>query len=329
MSAAEDVDRYASGINYRDVANEAFQLISPSRAHRNIQLLLDDTQTGIDEIAKIIECDPVIAGQILRFANNRGSTDSAQVDTVLEAVETIGVEGIRKIMLAIAAKDTFDGIPEDLVEVQDFWHHSVCCGLAAQVLAERFKQLDADRLFVAGLLHDLGQLAIYHQLPDLAREVLAKAGEPEGYRYRAEKEVIGFTHCQVGAEMLRSWRLPANIWEPVEFHHEPMLASRYPLETAILHIATNVANAVEPSWKTRSDLQQAIRAIDSGVWRVTGLSEGDLEAILNEVIHVLLRRYYRCTPASRSPELNKLLLALQDFFNRIGRAEPLDSRIAG
>jgi len=271
-------------MNYRDLANTAYNLISPSMVHERLQILLSDAENGFDQIAEVIECDPVMVGQILRFANNRGSMNSTQVDSISEAVEAIGVKGMHGIMLATDARDTFDNVPADLVEVQDFWHHSVCCGLAAQVLAKHIEHLDGDRLFVAGLLHDLGQLAIYDQLPDLARQVLEKAGEPEAYRYCAEKEVIGFTHAQVGAEMMRNWRLPSSIWEPVEFHHEPLLGNRYPIEAAILHISTNVANAIEPSWKTKCDLQQTIRTIDSGVWQVTGLSEDDLEPTLNEVI---------------------------------------------
>ena len=133
-------------------------------------------------------------------------------------------------------------------------------------------------------MHDIGQLPIYSRLPDLARQVLAKAGEPEAYRYRAEQEIIGFTHAQVGAEMMRWWRLPDSLWEPVAFHHEPGQATRFPVETAIVHIATNIGNAIEPSWKTGGDLEKSVHSINPMVWSVTRLSPDDIEPVLTEVI---------------------------------------------
>ena len=102
-------------------------------------------------------------------------------------------------------------------------------------------------------MHDIGQLVIYQVTPDLAMEVLRRAGEQESYRYRMEQEVIGVTHAAVGRELLSRWQLPMLIQQVVEFHHEPNLAGEYAMAASIAHIATAVANCV------RTQLENARR----------------------------------------------------------------------
>jgi len=277
----EDSNLARDRVDYRSLTKKAADLISPPDVCRRVRILMDDPAATVESIAQVIECDPGLTGRILKIANSRREAGSDSIESVGEALEQVGVSDVRGMIFATVAASTFEQIPEDF---DDFWHHSVCCGLAAQVLAGRCRLVHGERLFTAGLLHDIGQLPIYDQLPDLARRVLDKAGEPEKYRYRAEQEIIGFTHAQVGAELMRWWQLPDSLWGPVEFHHEPARASRFPVETAIIHIATNIANAIEPSWKTTGDLDISIRAINSDVWSVTGLSKDDLEPVLSEVI---------------------------------------------
>ena len=114
-------------------------------------------------------------------------------------------------------------------------------------------------------------------------EVLRKAGEQESYRYRMEQEVIGVTHAAVGQELLSRWQLPLMIQKVVEFHHEPQLAGEYAVEASIAHIATAVANCVEPSWKMGSEEHDAARQINPFAWRTTGLSSEVIDETVSEI----------------------------------------------
>jgi putative nucleotidyltransferase with HDIG domain len=284
MAADDSCTPTSEIMDYRMLASTAVSLISPPDVFKRIKSLMEDPAAGVEEIVEVIACDPGLTGQVLRIANSQRLSVSPGVDNVADAMESVGIDDLYGVMFASAANDVFAQIPEDLVSIEEFWHHSVCCGLAAEVLARRCIAVDLERLFVTGLLHDIGQLPIYDRLPEYARCVLRRAGKAEQYRYRAEKEIIGYTHAQVGAELMRQWLFPDRLWEPVEFHHEPRRANRFPVETAIVHIATNVANLIEPSWKTSGDLEQSMRVIDPHVWEVTGLSEDDIEPTLNDVI---------------------------------------------
>lgn len=271
-------------MDYRMLASTAVNLLSPPDVFDRIRFLLQDPAAEAQEIVEVISCDPGLTGQVLRMANCQRLSESPWIDSIGDAVESIGIDELHGMIVASSSNDVFARIPQDLVSIEEFWHHSVCCGLAAEVLARRCPVADLQRLFAAGLLHDIGQLPIYDRLPEHARRVLLSAGKAEQYRYRAEKEIIGYTHAQVGAELMRCWQFPEKLWEPVEFHHEPRCADRFPLETAIVHIATNVANVIEPSWKTSGDLAKSLGVIDPHAWQVTGLSEDDIEPVLSDVM---------------------------------------------
>lgn len=275
-------------MDYRDLAKNAVNLIASPDVCARLKTLLAEASVSVDQVAEVVEFDPVLTGQVFKVAGARDGSKHSRIDSLEEAIKIVGLDGVRGMVLSSVTAESFDGVPEDLVDPNDFWYHSTFCGLAAVILARKCDLSGAGRLFTIGLLHDIGQLPIYAQVPDLARAVLETAGQPEQYRYRAEQQLIGATHAQVGAELMRSWGLPASFWEPVEFHHEPQRASRYPVETAIVHIATNLANMMEPSWKMSLDPQVTRRGINPMVWPATGLSDADLQPTLDEV---LLRSY--------------------------------------
>jgi len=93
-------------------------------------------------------------------------------------------------------------------------------------------------------------------------------------------EVIGITHAEVGAELVRSWGLPESLQEVIRFHHQPKKAKNLPVETALVHLSTGVANHIEPGWKMSLAQRESLAHINPWVWQVTGLSP--------EVIHPTL-----------------------------------------
>ncbi|MDV7392816.1 HDOD domain-containing protein, partial [Arthrospira platensis SPKY1] len=118
--------------------------------------------------------------------------------------------------------------------------------MAAKALAERCQIRQRQRIFVAGLLHDVGQLLIYHQLPDVARNILNQLLEGKTDRCALERQELGFTHAEVSAELLKAWKLPASLWEPVRCHHEPLEAKQFMVDTAVISIGNTLAEALEP-----------------------------------------------------------------------------------
>ena len=267
----------------QELVNQAEGLFSLPEVSHRLSALLEDENFALPEIAELISYDPVLLGRLLTMANQppyRG----LEVDSVSDAVARIGLKDLRTLVMSTKAVQTFRDLPPDLVDINNFWHHSVCAGLAAESLAFKCEGAEPTQLFVGGLMHDLGQLPIYQSLPDLARQVLEKAGKSEYYRYRAEKEIIGteMTHAHVGAALIHKWNLSAALQEMVAFHHEPRKAVNYPLEVSIVHISTAIANCIEPSWN-RAQLDATRVNIDSFAWETTGLSPKVIEPIVDQI----------------------------------------------
>ncbi len=149
--------------------------------------------------------------------------------------------------MGLTAVRAFNGISNNLVTMEVFWRHSVMCAVAAGQIAARHDAARTESPFVAGLLHDIGQLVMYSRVPQASRQALlmmADATDDVGL-YQCERTVFAFDHAAVGASLARNWGLPDSLLECIEFHHEPHLARHYAADVATVHIANSVAVLAE------------------------------------------------------------------------------------
>ena len=270
-------------MNAKELVDRSGDLYSLPEVRTRVGELLADREVTEQEIADVISHDPALTALLLKMANTAPYGGPRQVGNVVDATSRIGLDNLRELMTTMSVIDVFADVDSDLVDMANFWHHSVCCGIAARSLSRQCGIEDTQQLYIAGLLHDIGQLPLYTGCPDLAEQVLRKSAESEYFRYRAEQELIGITHAQVGAELLRRWGLSPCLQQVVEFHHEPARASAFGLETSVVHIATAVANRVEPSWKMDSRQQNSPLQIQSVAWEITGLSPAVIDSTVDDV----------------------------------------------
>jgi HD-like signal output (HDOD) protein len=125
-----------------------------------------------------------------------------------------------------------------------FWLHGLATGMAARVIGMRRGEMHVERLFVAGVLHDVGRLVIYRGLPDLACNILSYGREHE-LLVEVERKLLGFDHADVGGELLRTWHLPEALAAAAAFHHRPDLDTTASVESATIHLADIVAHSLE------------------------------------------------------------------------------------
>jgi len=206
---------------------------------------IDHPRSSIGDIAKIISEDQGLTARILKLANSPLFGYFSKIDTITQAVTIIGVLQVRDLALALSVMDVFKGIPEDLVNMERFWMHSIASGLTARLLATSQREANLERFFVAGILHDVGRLVMFVRVPDVCLQLLEESRATGTLLYRAERERFGFDHAEVGGALLRRWKIPPRIAEPVGSHHDCRRADQYPRETSILHIADLIAHALE------------------------------------------------------------------------------------
>jgi len=245
--------------------------------------LLEDPRSSASEIGEVISHDPSLTARLLKVVNSAYYSFPAPVETVSKAVAILGMEDLHSLILATSTVEAFRQIPSELMDMDTFWHRSVFCALTARELAGNLAIRNRERFFVTGLLHDIGKLVLFHQLPDVSSKLLEQGRGGSRPLHELEQDSLGFTHAQIGAELMRRWRLPASLWEPVEHQYSPADAGEHSLEAAILNIAVGLTNRVEPEFKTDGTVDGDILAIDPRAWKITGLSEEDAETVVGPV----------------------------------------------
>jgi putative nucleotidyltransferase with HDIG domain len=263
----------------RDLIRRAQSVVSLPEVYYRVQELIDDPGHDTGTLARVIESDSGLTARLLRAVNSPLYGLARRVDRVSYALTLVGSHTLRDILLATTIVRAFGKIPVQLVDLSAFWHHSIYCGLAARQLAGRCRVLHRERMLVAGLVHDIGQLVLYQLQPDLSARALALAEPADDGACLAEREVFGYTHAEVGAELLKSWSLPTSLQETVRSHHQPEAGSLgHALDISIVHIANSIANRMEPG----RNLIGCEPRVSSFAWQTTGLEESVVGAVLTE-----------------------------------------------
>ena len=260
--------------NITGLVKDVGSLVTLPDVFIRINELVENPDSTVAEIAKVVSQDPSFTVRLLRVANSSFYGFSSTVDTVPKAISIIGTSQIRSLALATSVASAFDGLPNSLVSMHDFWKHSLYCALIARILAKKAKRCDPDAVFTAALLHDIGELVIFNRMPKPAQDaiLLVLDSGDEMPIYLAERQIIGFDHAQVGGELARQWKLPPMLEECVEFHHDIRGELRYPREVALVHIANVLALMAE----VHTFDPQDVPPIDSLGWEMVGLTPDEV-----------------------------------------------------
>lgn len=231
----------------RDIADRFTKAITFPEVILQLDDMLNDGMSNTADFAQLISRDPGLTATLLKFANSALYGFSGNVATVERAISLVGMREIRDLVLSVAIKTTFGNISNKIVSMEDFWRHSLCCGLACRRIAETVRANQREVLFTAGLLHDIGQLAMFDQIPEACEEVLVKGQyrPDEVEMYQLEREFIGFDHQEVGIEIAAGWRFPAVLGKTMQYHHIPEEAPEYQFESAVVHVGNALSVLVE------------------------------------------------------------------------------------
>lgn len=266
----------------QEIVAKLTELPPVSQSALKLLSLLGDPQLDNDEVVRTLKYDNALTARLLRACNSSLFGFEETVASVDQAVLILGYEKILQIVLTLAFGEAM-GVPVEAYafEAEDLWRHSLMTAAAAEMLVQTdtLPQMDRSAAYTAGLLHDIGKLAINQVLePDqLAsfRHLLADHRLP---RVEAEKKVIGADHAEVGAFLLYSWCLPHNIVEAVANHHQPVL-DPFPQLSAATCLANSIAHLAS------TDLASAgyTLRMDSQLAQSLGLTDEKGERLVAEV----------------------------------------------
>ncbi len=260
-----------------DLVSRELQLASLPDVYYRIMDVINSARSSASHIAEAVSNDTSLLGRLLRLVNSAFYGFPSKIETVTRAVAIIGTRELSTLALGIAAVQYFHDIPSEYVDMKSFWRHSVACGVYARLMASEKIGISEERLFVSGLLHDLGKLVLFRQIPLSARNAIELAVSKSIPLCEAEKELFGFDHAQLGGLLLRQWKIPAPIENAVRYHHAP-LSSSNSLEPALLATADSLAMAAGFGGSG----SVVVPDITSSAWSETGLSPAVFSPILRQ-----------------------------------------------
>ena len=213
------------------------RLITLPEVYLKLQQVVAGDDFSLQEVTDVISLDPAITARLLRMVNSAFFGLASRIETVSRAVNYLGAQQVHDLVLSTSIAQTFAEIHNDRFDLHEFWEDSVYCAIAARELAVLCNVLDSERLFVTGLLHDIGHLMMRHALPELVQQAEEEA-ERDGIALpAAEKRLIGFDYTVAGAQLLKNWHLPDSLTDSIRYQLQPTRAEHFQLETAILNIA--------------------------------------------------------------------------------------------
>ncbi|MBI4906753.1 MAG: HDOD domain-containing protein [Acidobacteria bacterium] len=235
--------------------------VFPAIALRAMKLAQNMNASGF-HLEEIIGADAVLAGEILQVANSPLYSPAMPIRSIRQAVILMGMPESCRVITAAAFRPMFQS-----PLVRPLWNHSLEVARLAEALARTTDKVDAEEAFLAGLMHDIGRLALWklHSKLSVQYAALLEQGcEP----MFAETVLCGFDHTQSGREVAAHWRLPQNLAQAVEFHHQPERTDS--LLARVLYLAEHCSGSNE-------DLPSLSRL--TAALELTGLEEAHLRML--------------------------------------------------
>ncbi len=233
---------------------------------------IKDPLTSNNDLENIVSEDSALAAKVLMIANSALYNFPSKIDTISKAITIIGLKQINEVILSCSIVAMFKDIPQDVIDMDMFWRHSIAVATTARILANSRHEQNIEKYFTSGLLHDIGKLIIFVEAPKYVAEIIDKSAGSGELMHKVEKEVLGFDHAKLGAMLLKKWKLPDEIVANVYYHHMPSISSTNIVGPSIIHIADIISHALQFG----SSGERFVPALNEKAWAALDL---DIEII--------------------------------------------------
>lgn len=245
-----------------------------------VMVAVADQSTSADDLRAILEHDPALSARVLRVANSSLYGFRREVETLRHAITLLGFRTVEALVMAASLRDVFAhfGLSEKLL-----WQHATMAGVVAGRLASYGPiDLERDVAFTAGLLHDIGKVALSNVYRQQYGQVMLKTYN-EGIPFTvAEREVFGFDHAVLGAHVADKWRLPPVLVSAIRNHHSHPddYPSGSPEEFRLIALTSVVTRTCTKLGLGRRGAANTIELDQNPAWAALGLTAEDVEPVI-------------------------------------------------
>ncbi|UCH00512.1 MAG: HDOD domain-containing protein [Deltaproteobacteria bacterium] len=219
-----------------------------------VNQMLQDQETSIKELGKIIETDQAMVSKILRLVNSAFYGFRSKIRNIPHAIIILGFNNVRNAVVSVSIIKTFSGKKHfEGFEIAEFWRHSVAVAVLSRYLSEQTRLDSPDDCFVAGLLHDIGKVVLSQHFTAFFGLVWKSVKEDGSSFYEAEKKLLPVNHAQIGAHLAKKWRFPVSLIDSITYHHKIRNTVSNLSQLVIVHTANSIANKYEVGSDTIPD----------------------------------------------------------------------------
>jgi HD-like signal output (HDOD) protein len=254
-------------------AQNVADLFALPEGYLKVKQLMDSDTASLDEVAEVILLDPVLTSKLLKLANSAIYNLPYQVESVSKALLVLGKTQVYNLVVSIGIASACSKIDTSAIDLERFWEQSVNAALIAKFLAQCCQLKPTDRYYVAGLLHNIGEMVVLHNDAELAHRCQNYTAEEKPWHIQQRE--LGFSYAECGGELLHLWQLPDSIVEPVTLQHSYKFQQKNTAQLVIyLAVRLALANQHPEMYSTRQLIdpfvlellqltqQDVIRAID-------------------------------------------------------------------
>ncbi|WP_077283838.1 HDOD domain-containing protein [Cognaticolwellia aestuarii] len=277
-----------NALEYALQANGSFAL--PDACFK-VKALMEEDDSTIEDFANVISVDPSMTSRLLQIANSAIYSFPGEISTISRAITIIGTQAIYNMMLVDVAATAFKHFSTQSIDLKRFWHMSVFCGLATKNLAITAGIRDIERLFVAGLLQNFGELIVAKVSPELAKQ--CEAYSAEILPWQLQQKVLGFTYTEVSAELLKIWQIPEKIILPIR-HYNNAQNIDINKDVKVMYLASRLALV-----ECHPEIFDYDDNVDTALCQSLNFTSGDLEAAANfatietdNILNIMNAKFY-------------------------------------
>jgi HD-like signal output (HDOD) protein len=220
-------------------------LISLPEIYLRVREVIDDPHSSMEDLANALSLDPSMTARVLQLVNSPLYGIPRKIDTLSQAVNLLGMRPVANVVFATNVAKAFAQLPPSVMNMTDYWRKSVLCALVAVQLARACGMQDSERLFVAGLLRDVGHLVLYYTVPERAQSALIEAANFNQPLDEVERANIGCDYADVGGDLMKKWEMPERLEQAIRWQLTPLRASKAERDAAIVKVAGACADCFE------------------------------------------------------------------------------------
>lgn len=183
---------------------------------------LEDPKTQAADLAKVISIDQALTTQLLKLCNSAQYGFSRKISNLQEAIAKLGFKAIKSLVFLSISKGVLRREVEGYsLGKDDLWMNSITCAVYSKKIAELSGYFDPDTAFTAGLLKDMGKLIINQYIKKSYDEIVDFVHEKNVPFYKAEENLLGYSHAEIGAKVAEKWNFPEELVSSIRYHHQP------------------------------------------------------------------------------------------------------------